>query len=101
DLRAGHEHDRRRGDLRTELRERAEAVEVVEEAGDDALRAAGVDADERTRRHERARRGGEREAGAEPGEDPEPAEERRRGIVPAVARGARDEHRGETRGAAE
>ena len=83
----GREDDRGGGALRGELRERAEAEEVVGEAGGEDERDRAVDADERLVRVEGADRGGAPEPGAEADEDADPAEARRRGGVPAVGRG--------------
>ena len=55
DADAGGEHERRGRDLRRELRERREAVDVVEQPGDEEDRAAAEDAAELAARRDRAR----------------------------------------------
>ena len=78
DRQARCEHDARRGELRRQLRERGQGVEVVEQAGDEEDRAAGEDAAELGAPVDDA--DGERRADTrhEPGEDADPAEHRRR-----------------------
>src|SRR5581483_3254926 len=77
--------------LRRELRERRQAVDVVEEAGGEEDRAAADDPAELAGgRHEA---GGESDAGGdeEPREDAAAAEERRRARVPALGPGRGDD----------
>ena len=77
--------ERRRPDLARELGDRWQCAEVVGEAGGEDDRAAAQDAEELLARLERVRRERGADPGQEAGEEPDPAEERRLPLVPAVA----------------
>ncbi len=84
DVRAAHDHDRGGGALRGQLGERPEPVEVVDEAADEHERDRRVDPDKRAIDVERAGSSRCPEADAEACEDPDPAEARRVGVMPAI-----------------
>ncbi len=89
--RPGCEHDRAGGDLQRELGERVQVPEVVDQAGEEHHGDPGVHAEQLLGRVSRADRNRQPEPGGEAGEDAETAEKGRRGRVPAVGRGMRNE----------
>ena len=95
DVGSGTQHERGAADLSGELRERRQADQIVREAGEEDERAARVDPDEALVDLERAGRRREPQPRAEPGEDADAAEHRRRRIVPAVCARQGDEPAGE------
>ena len=70
--------------LRRELRDRPERVHVVGETGEEEDRAADEDPEQLRRRRRGADGEARADAGQEPGEDPDAAEQRRGSLVPAV-----------------
>jgi hypothetical protein len=93
DAQPRRDRDTGRGELRDELRERAQVPDVVEQAGCEEEAATGEDPCELPGGVDRLHRHRERDAGPEPAGDPDSTERRRRPIVPALAGRARDEQR--------
>ena len=98
DADARGEHDHRRRDLRCDLRHRREAVDVVEQPGDEEDRAAGEDASELTAGRDQPRGEGHADGREQTRHDPAAAEQGCRPLVPAVGPGRRDDDAG-SRGA--
>ena len=78
------QRDRRCAELRPELRPGGKRVQVVDEPREEEHRAAGQDAPELGARLERTGRDRDEGTGEQPGEDAEPADERRLSLVPAI-----------------
>ena len=97
DVQPAREHDDSGGDLRGELRDRAQVAEIVDEPCDEDDRDAGEDPAELAAPLDDARGERDGDAGDEAREDPDSAERRRRLLVPALVR--RERRRTARRGA--
>ena len=91
------EHHDRGGDLRGELRDRAQVSQVVDETRDEDDRDAREDPAELARPLDDSRRERDEDSRGEPGEDADPAERRRGLRVPALVRWNGDEPRADRR----
>ena len=82
------DHDPGGGELRGQLRDRAERVEVVEKAGDEEDRAASENRQELVARRRCIGRDRQSDAGQDPGEDADPTQHRGCPLVPAIRSGS-------------
>ena len=99
DPQARRDRDRRRADLRRELRERAQVPDVVDQPGGEDEPRPGEDPGELPGRFEGADGERQEDAGRDSGRDGDPAERRRRAVVPALAARLGHEPRSDCRGA--